>query len=498
MTEDQKSYRQIFKATSIFGGVQVFNILISIIRSKFVAVLIGPKGMGILNLFTTTIGFISGLTNFGLSTSSIKNVALASASGDSNKVGLIIGVLKKLLWATGILGMVLTIILSPLLSKMVFGNGEYKLGFIWVSLSLLFQQLGSGKLVILQGLRKLKYLAKANLFGASVGLLITIPLYYLWRIDGVVPVIIISSLISMLVAHKYAAKCKVPSIQVKNEDIIREGKDMLNMGFMINLNGLIAIGVTFLISIYIRNTGGVEQVGLYNAGFAILNSYVSMIFTAMYTDYYPRLAAVASSNENATLLINQEAEVAILLIAPILALFIVFVNWAVILLYSRDFVAINEMIQWAALGMYFKVASWSVATIFLAKGAAKLFFWNGLAQTLYTLVLNIIGYRIMGLEGLGVSFLLSFLIYATQVYLVAKNKYDFSFQKQFFKIAFFQLFMGLSCLLMIRLLVSPWNYFLGSFLIIASGLISIKKLDRRIDILSMIKNKIHCQELNHL
>ena len=33
MTEQQTSYRQIMKATSLYGGVQVFNIIISIIHS---------------------------------------------------------------------------------------------------------------------------------------------------------------------------------------------------------------------------------------------------------------------------------------------------------------------------------------------------------------------------------------------------------------------------------------------------------------------------------
>ena len=49
MTEEQSSYRQIVKATSVFGGVQGFNILISIIRSKVVAVLLGPAGIYSLN-----------------------------------------------------------------------------------------------------------------------------------------------------------------------------------------------------------------------------------------------------------------------------------------------------------------------------------------------------------------------------------------------------------------------------------------------------------------
>ena len=103
MTEDQKSYRQIFKATSIFGGVQVFKIIISIIRSKVVAVLLGPSGMGIINLLVSTTGFITTLTNFGLGTSAVKNVAAATATGDNEKARLTITVLKILVKYTGIL-----------------------------------------------------------------------------------------------------------------------------------------------------------------------------------------------------------------------------------------------------------------------------------------------------------------------------------------------------------------------------------------------------------
>ena len=85
MSEEQSSYRQIMKATSIFGGVQVYNIIISVIRSKFIAVLLGPTGMGISGLLTSTTGLIGNITNLGLSTSAVKNVAAANASGDSKE-----------------------------------------------------------------------------------------------------------------------------------------------------------------------------------------------------------------------------------------------------------------------------------------------------------------------------------------------------------------------------------------------------------------------------
>ncbi len=63
-TEQKDSYKQIVKATSIFGGVQVIQILITIIRTKFVAILLGPAGMGINGLLGSTLNLVTGFTSF--------------------------------------------------------------------------------------------------------------------------------------------------------------------------------------------------------------------------------------------------------------------------------------------------------------------------------------------------------------------------------------------------------------------------------------------------
>ncbi len=384
---EQTSYRQIFKATSMFGGVQAFNIFISIVRSKFIAVLIGPGGMGIVGLLTSTTGFVSALTNFGLGTSAVKSVASAISTGDEARVAKIVTVLRRLVWVTGCLGMILTAVLSPWLSKLTFGNRDYTFAFVWISVTLLFGQLSTGQMVVLQGLRKLNYLAKASITGSVIGLMISVPVYYLWRLDGIIPVIIISSFTVMLLSWHFARKVGIRSIIITKGETLIISKEMLKMGFMISLSGLLATTVSYLVRIYISNTGGIEEVGLYTAGVAIMGTYVGMIFTAMSTDYYPRLSMVASDNIRSRTLINQQAELAILIIAPILAIFLVFIKWIVILIYSTKFVAINEMIHWMALGMYFKAASWAVSIVILAKGASKLYFLNELLANMYILIL---------------------------------------------------------------------------------------------------------------
>jgi O-antigen/teichoic acid export membrane protein len=485
--EQQTSYREIMKATSLFGGVQVINILISIIRTKFVAIILGPSGVGIVGLLISTTDLVGRLTNFGLGTSAVKNVASANESGNQLRINTILVVLQRLVWITGLLGFVFTIVFSSILSQIAFGDKSYTLSFVWISITLLFNQLSSGQLVVLQGLRKLKHLAKANLYGSILGLIISVPLYYKYGVEAIAPTIIFTSLGNLLLTWYFAGKIKVEGVKVSSIRTIAEGKKMLKMGFVISLSGMIAMGASYFVRIFISNTGGVEQVGLYNAGFAIINSYVGLIFSAMGTDYYPRLSAVSHSDELCKNIINQQAEIAILILGPIIMAFLVFINWVVIILYSSEFVGINDMLHWVSIGMFFKAAGWSIGFIFLAKGASKLFFLNELVANIYMLVLNVFGYHFMGLTGVGISFLAGFMLYLLQVSYISKRKFNFSFETGFSKIILIQVFISVICFLVMNFLMPPYSYFIGALLIMISSIHSVRELDKRIGLKNLMR-----------
>lgn len=476
------------KATSVFGGVQVFQIIISIIRSKFVAILLGPFGMGISSLLTSTTGFIQALTSFGLSTSAVRDVAAAHASGNQKNISITVTVLRRMVWITGLLGAIVTLVLSPLLSQISFGNKDYTLSFALLSVTLLFNQISSGQSVLLRGTRRIKDLAKAGLIGSILGLITTIPLYYLLGINGIVPGLIVTALVSLLLSWCFSRRITIEKIKVSKLRTIAEGKGMMKLGFMISLSSLISIASSYVVRIFISKTGGIDNVGLYNAGFAIINTYVGMIFTAMSTDYYPRLSAVANSNKQSRDLINQQAEVALLIIAPIVLSCLVFINWIVTLLYSSEFLIINNMILYAAIGMLFKAASWSIGFIFLAKGASKLFFWNELISNIYLLLLNLLGYKLYGLTGIGISFMIGYILHLIQMFLVANKSYEFNFGSSFNKIFIVQLFLAVICLIIVKTTVSPYSYIFGSILIAISLWVSYEGLDKRVGITELFKH----------
>jgi Membrane protein involved in the export of O-antigen and teichoic acid len=487
---DKNSYKESLKATSLFGGVQVYNILIGIIRSKFVAVLLGPVGMGINGLLISATDLIISLTNLGLGTSAVRDIAEANATQDAGRIALVIRVFRRLVWLTGLLGAVICFLSSPYLSYVTFGNYEYTIAFVILSSSVLFKQLATGQTALLQGMRKYADMAKANVTGNTAGLFFTIPLYYLWGLDAIVPVLVITSVISFILSYYYSNRVKIEKVEITSKSIKKEGRGMLKMGFFISLQGLLSVGASYLVRIFISNKGGLDDVGLFTAGFAIINTYVGLIFTAMGTDYYPRLSAVNSGSEEFNKTINQQAEISLLLLAPIIAGFIIFIKPVVTILYSSKFLPVEGLIYWAILGIFFKAASWTIAYSFLAKGDTTAFFWSELAAIIYTTTFNILGYMYWGLTGLGISFLIGYIVYLMQVWIIAGKRYHIFFQKEIYKVFGIQFSFSALCIVLVLLAPMTIRYILGSLFIVFSFYYSYQELNKRIDISGLIKKKI--------
>ena len=321
--ETRSSYRSIFKATSLFGGVQVYTILIQIIKSKVIAVLLGPLGVGVQGLYQSALDLVKQATSLGLSQSAVRDVAEANGTGDVKQIGRTVTVLRKLVKLTGLLGLIGVIVFSPLLSTASFGNSEHIIPFIILSIILLLDQLSAGQKVVLQGMRRLKDLAKATAIGVTLSLFFSLPLYLFGGIDGIVPAMIITAVVSLLISWFYSHKIPIEKTSLAAKDFYYEGKSMMKMGISMSLSGVLAMGAGYMIRSLIRQWGGTEEVGLFQAGFVIINSYVGLVFNAISTDFYPRLASVNKDNNKCRDVISQQGEISVFLLAPLLAVCVI-------------------------------------------------------------------------------------------------------------------------------------------------------------------------------
>lgn len=489
MSDSKNSYLQIVKMTSLFGGVHFFNIIISIIRTKLIAIFIGPAGMGIAALLNSTINIISGISGLGIETSGVKHISGRYKNDDISSVSAIVTIIKKIALLTGIFGALLTILLSSWLSQITFGNTEHTFPFLFLSITLLFKQLSAGELVVLQGLRKMRSLAKVNFYGNLFGLLFSIPLYYYYKMDAIVPTIIVASLSSVMFAFYFSKKIGIVNTKVSSNQLLTDGKSIIRLGIMLTFSGTLTLLSTYLIQIYVGKTGSLEEVGFYNAGFTLLNSYVGIVFTVMSTDYFPRLASICDDNEKVRTSVIQQSFISILIITPIIILFLIFIPLIIKILYTPKFISIMPMVCIGILGMLFKAVSWSMGYILIAKGDSKIFIKTALGFSILSLILNIFGYYFYGLEGLGFSFLIYYLIHFFVVKLITKKRYGFYFDKDFYQTYLICILVCIVTFLFSYIQYPILKYGLMLVMVLLSFVFILYKVNRKLGLKNLIKKK---------
>lgn len=486
MAQSNPSFRHIFGTTSLFGMVQVASSVFSVIKTKFIALLIGPEGMGIIGLLQTGINLVGGLTDFGLGTSAVRDLAAAHAEENTAKTAETLGVIRKLVIFTGLLGTLLTVIFSPLLSRWAFGNSAYILAFIWLSVTLLLRQLTTGNLVVLQGLRKMKLLAKAQVWGSFLGLLTALPLYYYWGLKGIVPAIISGVLATYLISLYYVHQLKIFAKVVRLKEAWKAGREMLGFGYLLGMGSLLKLLVAYLITLYISYRGQVDAVGLYQAGFVIIHSYVGIIFKAMDADYFPRLSAVSQDIVKVRKAVSDQATAGILFITPIICLFLLASPIIVNLLYAQSFIPVSVYLQWAIVGMFFKAVSFPMAYVILARADAKIYSKFMFVFNFIYLILSILGYYIDGLRGLGMAFLVYHFIYFVSLFLISRFRYQLTLLPEFSPV-FSVCFLLVLLTFLSSLVTNPyWKLGLSGFLLILSLVYSYVQLDKKINFKSLI------------
>lgn len=409
--------RMAMKAMGLFGGVQVMGILCSIIRTKLVAMWIGPVGIGLFGLFNNALEMISTGTNLGIRSSSVKDISQTMVMSDHGLVARMVAVVRRWSLWLGLAGALLTLSLAPLLSQVTFGDTTHIWGFVALSAAVLLQALTNGEYAVLQGTARLKRLASVTLWGTIVGLAVSIPMFYLLRERSILPSIIAYA--AALAAFAWLFRNRdYPPVDVSRREAFDMGKGFVKLGIYMTLGNFATILASYAFNAWLNVNAGTEQVGFYQAGYTLINKYTGLILTALGMEYYPRLAKVADSRIRLRAFVSQEINVAIAVMAPVVALFILLREVIVWLLYTPEFNVILTFVSWGMIGTVLRTLSWCLAFTILAKGDGKTYLWTEAASAIINLVLNILFYRMWGLIGLGIAFLVSYVLYTLIIAIV--------------------------------------------------------------------------------
>ena len=412
MSNASNSYKSILKGSVLFGGVQVFNILINLIRGKLIALLLGPEGMGISSLLSASANTIQQFSGFGLNLSSVKELSEAKEKDNVLQIQTIIVTVRRLLFLTALIGSLFSIFFCGWLSEWTFGNAAYKWHFAFLSLMIFFTTLSNGELSILQGLHAIKKLALASIIGSSIGLFIGVPLYYFYGYNGIVPAMIVLSLATFLFYRYHSYQLvKIPNLKRDWRKMFPLAKKMISLGIIMIIATLLGTFTNYMVNTFIGKTGSLNDVGLFQAANSITNQYIGLVFTAMGMDFFPRLSAVSSDTQKIRELVNQQTEIVILISIPLAILLIITAPLLIKILLTDQFLTLVPVIRWMGLGIAFKAIAFPMGYISFAKGDKRTFFWlEGIWGNVLMLCLNITFYYYWGVYGLGVSFAILYII----------------------------------------------------------------------------------------
>ena len=490
MNESAKdsSYSHILKYTALFGGVQGLNILVGIVRNKLVAMILGPSGMGLLSLFNSTTKLVSDSTNFGISMSAVKNISLAYDKGDTARMAHEIKVIRSWSLVTAILGMLICILFSPLLDKWTFNWGNHTLHFICLSPVVGLSAITGGEAAILKGLRCLRSLAKVSLYNVILALLITIPIYYFLGESGIVPSLVIIALLQCLLTIGYSWRLYPPRILL-SASVLREGRSMIRLGVAFVLAGVLGSGGDFVIRSYLNNIGDLSTVGLFNAGYMMTMTYVGMVFSAMETDYFPRLSGIQKLGTQLNETVNHQMEVSLLLVAPLLVFFIMGLPVLLPLLYSGKFLPVMGMMKATIIAMYFRALSLPMEYIALSRSDSRTYLVLELIYDVMAAVLIIVFYNRYGLTGTGYGLLLAVVVNFFIVLVYTRFKYGFSPSAAIKSYTLVQVPIGVAAVVLGISLTGPVYWVAGASLGLLSLAISLRILHSKAHLWDSITRK---------
>ena len=492
MTSAKKetSYGHILKYTSLFGGIQGLNVLIGLVRNKLVAEILGPQGMGLISLFNTSVKLVSDSTNLGLSMSGVRSISEVYEHGDLPRLQQSITTIRLWSLLTASAGVLLAILLSPLLDNWTFNWGDHTLHYVLLSPIVGMMAITGCEMAILKATRHLRALAGISVFNVLLALLTSVPIYLLMGERGIVPSLVIIALSQMLLTIWQSWRLYPYKLELSRAGFT-DGMGMVRLGIAFVLAGILGSGADFVIRSYLNNVASLDEVGLYNAGYMMTMVYAGMVFSAMETDFFPRLSAVNTDVEQCNLTINRQIEVSLLLIAPMLVAFIVGLPFLLPLLYSRQFLPAIGMVQVMALALYFRALKLPLSYIPLAKGDSWSYLFLEMLYDVLIVVMVVVLFSRYGLLGAGVAITVTGLLEYILLLVYTRHRYGYRPSAEVLRYTFLQVPVGLAAYAVV-LFLSGWAYWLvGVMLFALSFLISLRIFQKKTALWKKLMARFH-------
>lgn len=396
--------------TSLLNGVAVLIKTATLfLLNKILAVYVGPAGYAAIGQFQNFIQMVTAFSGSAINTAIIKYTA--EYHEDETKQRAIWKTAGSIVFLFSLIFSVLIILFQKQLSTYIFHTIEYQSVFVWFAVFLLLFNFNALFLAILNGKKEILKLVIANIAGSIFALIITSILAIQYKLYGaLVGLSIYQSLVffvTLFLCYR-ADWFKFSYLFGKiDSDISRK---FTAFALMALVSAVCVPLSQMLIRSHLSNEFGLVHAGYWEAMVRLSGAYLMMVTMTLGVYYLPRLAELKEIHE-----IKKEVYLGYKFIFPLAVvggiLVYVLKDWIIVILFSKSFLPMRELVLWQMIGDSLKIGSWILAYLMLSKSMTKLFITTEIIFALTSILFTYIFTKLIGFEGVAFAHLVNYGIY---------------------------------------------------------------------------------------
>lgn len=397
---------KVFSLTSISTLVKMCTGLISV---KVVASIIGPAGVALVgqlnNFATIMMSFASGGINNGITK------YVAEYKEDNSYIAKLLSNALKITALCSLLCSLFLIILHRQLSEMIMLTPEYGYIFIVFGFTIFMYAINNMLISIINGFKEFKRYVYVNIANSILGVSFTVALVLCWQLNGAL--IAAVTFQSIMIFITLFMLRKVPWLRWSNfkEKLSKAIASRYFRFTLMTLTSALTVPVVqMILRGYVMKEISPVEAGWWEGMNRISNMYLMVITSSFSVYYLPRLSEIKDRLE-----LRHEIFKAYKAIIPLLlagfAIIYLLRFFIIRLLFTPEFMPMSQLFAWQMAGDFFKICSWLLAFLMIAKAMTRKFITTEILFSATWLALGLLFVRSTGVVGLCQAYLINYILY---------------------------------------------------------------------------------------
>ncbi len=406
--------------TSFYTSISTaINFLSGFIVVKVVAVKIGPEGIALVGQFQNTTAILTMLATAAITAGVVKY--LAEFKDDPVKSRQIINTAFLIVFFSSLIISLFVMSTSGYLSEAAFKSKDFWIVYFLFGLFTMAISFNGLFSAILNGLKEIRKFTIINICSSLIGVFITVFAAYVFGLEGVLiastATAVIIFVINIYIFNKLGIKWR-PDFKSWDK---RTVKMLSAFTLMAMISGFLVPAMQILVRDRIILQFSVADAGYWQAVTKISDYYLGFITSVLGVYYMPRLSEINSKAE-----LRNEIAKGYKIILPVVGT-VAFLIWLlkdfiIHILFTPEFLPMKPLFTYQLLGDFFKIGSWLLAYLMLAKAMTKIFITTEIIFAASYVALSYYFMNHYGIIGATYSFCINYGLYWILMWIIMRKK----------------------------------------------------------------------------